>query len=111
MAKRSRHFTIHECRALYSEKSRAFGQGFGQGLSVPRLLAEIVARLKKQRRTAGGQVTTLTKKIDEILDDSNAETRKFKRLERNLKELSVELKQTDYDILERMNNANKTEKV
>ena len=28
VAKRSRHFTIHECRALYSEKSRAFGQGF-----------------------------------------------------------------------------------
>ena len=28
VAKRSRHFTQHTCRALYSEKSRAFGQGF-----------------------------------------------------------------------------------
>ena len=28
VAKRSRHFTQHACRALYSEKSRAFGQGF-----------------------------------------------------------------------------------
>ena len=28
MAKCSRHFTQHACRALYSEKSRAFGQGF-----------------------------------------------------------------------------------
>ena len=27
MAKRSRHFTQHACRALYSEKSRASGQG------------------------------------------------------------------------------------
>ena len=26
VAKRSRHFTQHACRALYSEKSRAFGQ-------------------------------------------------------------------------------------
>ena len=25
VAKRSRHFTQHACRALYSEKSRAFG--------------------------------------------------------------------------------------
>ena len=31
MAKRSRHFTQHACRALYSEKSRAFGQGFSIG--------------------------------------------------------------------------------
>ena len=30
MAKRSRHFTQHACRALYSEKSRAFGQGLKQ---------------------------------------------------------------------------------
>ena len=28
VAKRSRLFTQHACRALYSEKSRAFGQGF-----------------------------------------------------------------------------------
>ena len=28
VAKRSRYFTQHACRALYSEKSRAFGQGF-----------------------------------------------------------------------------------
>ena len=28
VAKRSRHFTQHACRALYSEKSKAFGQGF-----------------------------------------------------------------------------------
>ena len=27
VAKRSRHFTQHACRTLYSEKSRAFGQG------------------------------------------------------------------------------------
>ena len=28
VAKRSRHFTIHECQALYSEKSRVFDRGF-----------------------------------------------------------------------------------
>ena len=25
------HYIIHECRALYSQKSRAFGQGFSRG--------------------------------------------------------------------------------
>ena len=30
VAKRSRHFTQHACRALYSEKSRAFGQGLSR---------------------------------------------------------------------------------
>ena len=30
VAKRSRNFTQHACRALYSEKSRAFGQGLKQ---------------------------------------------------------------------------------
>ena len=34
MAKRSRHFTQHACRALYSEKSRAFGQGFTESVNL-----------------------------------------------------------------------------
>ena len=31
VAKRPRHFTQHACQALYSEQSRAFGQGLRLG--------------------------------------------------------------------------------
>ena len=43
VAKRSRHFTQYACRALYSEKSRAFGQGFRKNVCSPlRALFDVV---------------------------------------------------------------------
>ena len=48
MAKRSRHFAQHACRALYSKKSRTFGQGFrAKNFRKEKTIKGLMLQLKK----------------------------------------------------------------
>ena len=51
VAKRSRRFTQHACRALYSERSRAFGQGFKQHIRSCIQLYPMIANEGHMRET------------------------------------------------------------